>query len=233
MCEEWEKLERRLMLPPGAPGCTVLQNPEVVDWAKVKAEGSRGSEASRMARLMARDHFVVAKLPDEEAEAVEAMWDAASEFGAMDTQAKYDAAGRMWRPENLPGVVGFGVMEDGNEFLELRVDAEGGLLPGREGLDAAVQGFSEAMKASRSALTGVGVSAVEAACFMVGRDVDRVRELLELEGSLDPSFKEISATQHRWALGGAAVCEHARGALTAGGARGGLGRPRAPGADVV
>mmetsp|Transcript_23382 Transcript_23382/g.59122 ORF Transcript_23382/g.59122 Transcript_23382/m.59122 type:complete len:320 (-) Transcript_23382:24-983(-) len=197
MSAELDELDRRLMLPPEEPGCTVIETPDVVEWDRVKAQGSRGEEASKLARLMARDHFAVVRLPEEEATTVAAMWDAARDFGNLPTEAKYAAAGRMSRLPNMVGVVGFGVMEDSNEFLELRINSKGELVPGEEGLDAAVGGFSDRVMACRKALTAVGVGAVEAACHHVGGDVDKVRDLVEHEASLDPALSEISATQHR------------------------------------
>jgi len=55
-------------------------------------------------------------------------------------------------PAGNVGVVGWDIMPDGNEILEMRVAAGGGMVPG--GIDAALpgDGFSAAMLASRSEL---------------------------------------------------------------------------------
>lgn len=88
------------------------------------------------------------------------------------------AGGRMRRLANCVGVIGYGSMDDGNCFLEMRVDADQKIVPDAASFDAILPGFAQAMTECRWMLSSVAMAAIRAAAVEAG--VPDVEEMMSL-----------------------------------------------------
>ncbi len=115
-----------------------------------------GPSCRQLCTAFRTTHHAIVRLPAADIPRMDAMWRAARAFFALDAARKLTAGGGPFRRlDGVVGVAGYAQMEDGNEFLEMRVGDAGALLPPPAAVDAEIPGFTEALGAARAVLTGV------------------------------------------------------------------------------
>jgi len=189
-------LDHRLMAAPyeigaGAPAATSCFSLE-----QLQAEGGSGPVSRQLCEELRENHFALVSLGAPGLAAVNGVWAAARRFFELPGERKEDIAGRMRKAEGNVGVIGWGLMPDDNEFLEMRVTAGGEVVPG--GIDEEVPGFTATTDAARKELFELSRTVIGAAETYMGMKRGALVGLLDDGSRLDTG--QWSSTQHRLCL---------------------------------
>lgn len=167
-----EDLHARLMQAPWELGAHAPAQATAISMEKLRVEPGNLASARTAAQTalllceeLCNNHFAIMRLDSASHATMDGMWLAARSFFDLPWQERLAAAGAHRRAAGNVGVIGWDIMPDDNEILEMRVSEGGGIVP--DSIDAALPGagFTAAMIASRTelfALAHLVLRAVEA-----------------------------------------------------------------------
>eukprot|EP00960_Hanusia_phi_P032760 750049-Hanusia_phi.AAC.1 len=192
--DDLKDLDQRLHAAPYVYGSKLPSHTCCISLLDLELENGSGPHSRKLCEMLMRDHYAVIKLPTSSSSFLDQMWQAADRFFAMKIPDKAAAGGKMRKASNNVGVVGWGEMSDGNEFLEMRLTANGRIFPPT--LDDFIPNFTTSTDQARGLLMRASKAVVVAAERKVGLRRGGLSNLLDdgrthADGSL-------SSTQHRF-----------------------------------
>ncbi len=123
-------LHARLMQAPWGLGARAPAEATAVSVGELQAEPGNPASARTAARAalllceqLRTHHFAIVRLDPASGPTMDRMWLAARRFFGLPWQERLAAAGAHRRASGNVGVVGWDIMPDGNEILEMRVAA--------------------------------------------------------------------------------------------------------------
>ncbi|EKX44990.1 hypothetical protein GUITHDRAFT_139276 [Guillardia theta CCMP2712] len=192
--DDLKDLDQRLYAAPFAYGSKVPTHADCINLLDLELEDGAGPHSRRLCDILVRDHYAIIKLPRSSSSSLDQMWETADKFFGMDQKEKALAGGKMSKAANNVGVIGWGQMSDGNEFLEMRLTANGQIFP--PSLDDFIPDFTSSTRRARELLMRASKAVVVAAERKVGLRRGGLSNLLD-DGRMHADGS-LSSTQHRF-----------------------------------